>query len=51
MAFPEFVVLAVNWAYQQWVCKFLFLIRTLVKTNSNLMYDSDVKVIARTTEA
>ena len=43
MAFSEFVIFAVNWAiyhsYQQ-VFKFLFLIRTFVKENSNLMCGS-----------
>ena len=45
IAFSEFVVLAVNWAItvtnnQQRVCKIMFLIRTFVKTNSNLMCGS-----------
>ena len=39
--------------YQQQVCKFLFLIRTVVKTNKNLTCGSFslCKVIARTTDA
>ena len=45
IAFSEFVVLAVNWAItvtnnQQRVCNIKFLIRTFVKTNSNLMWGS-----------
>ena len=38
IAISEFVVLAVNLATI--VCKFLFLIRTFVKTNSNSMFGS-----------
>ena len=44
-SFSEFVVSAVNWAItvtnnQQRVCKIMFLIRTFVKANINLMCGS-----------